>query len=636
MTFGVALPTFPVMESDAQPQTESLKGAEYIASQVKLLPATPGVYRMYDAEGNVLYVGKAKALKKRVSAYTKLQGHARRIQRVIAATVRMEFIHTETETEALLLESNLIKKLKPRYNILLRDDKSFLNILIRKDHPAPQILKHRGPRRTRGEYFGPFASGLAVNRTLDTLQKAFRLRNCTDSMYESRTRPCMQYQIKRCAAPCTGEIHMEDYLELVREASDFLHGRSKALNEELNAKMREAAEVQDYELAADYRDRIRAMAAVTAHQDVNVVHMDNADVAAVVQEGGASCVRVFFFRHGQNWGEQAFFPRHDAESTPEEVLEAFLGQFYENKQPPGLVLVNVDLPQTDLLAEALSVRAGRNVKLVKPKQGEKARLIARAELNAREALTRRLAMTASRYKQLQGVQALFELPDIPDRIETYDNSHVSGTNAVGGMVVAGREGFEKNKYRKFNIKDESLTPGDDFGMMREVLTRRFARLAKEIEAGRADVPDLVLIDGGQGQLKEALRVIGDAGLKGRFVVAGIAKGQDRDAGREQFFLPGRQPFRLPPNDPTLFFLQQLRDEAHRYAIGVHRKRRAGDMKKSPLDGIPGVGPKRKKALLAHFGSGKAVTGASLRDLQSVEGLSSQMAQTIYDWFHERD
>ncbi|PHR62028.1 MAG: excinuclease ABC subunit C [Robiginitomaculum sp.] len=610
-------------------------GTDLIKDHVRQLPATPGVYRMLDSAGNLLYVGKAKALRKRVNAYTKLTGHPRRIQRVISATAAMEFILTETETEALLLESNLIKRLKPRYNILLRDDKSFLHILIRTDHSAPQILKHRGRRKKQGEYFGPFASAASVHRTLDTLQKAFLLRNCTDAMFESRTRPCMQFQIKRCAGPCTGEILPEDYNELVDQASQFLRGKSSTLNEQLNSQMSQAAEMQDYERAGDLRDRIRALATITANQMVNPSHVSEADIIAVEMQGGASCVRVFFFRAGQNWGERAFFPRHDTEATAEEVLEAFLGQFYENKTPPGLILINVDVPGNALLSEALSVRAGRNVRIVRPKQGEKAKLVQNACTNAKNALQRHLAASASRTRQLKGVQEIFGLAHMPNRIETYDNSHISGSHAIGGMIVAGPEGFEKSKYRKFNIKNKDINPGDDFGMMQEVLTRRFARLAKEIEAGEADIPDLVLIDGGAGQLSAALKVVEALGLKGQIKLVGIAKGRDRDAGREQFFVPGKKPFRLPHNDTVLYYLQQLRDEAHRYAIGVHRRKRAGALIRSLLDDVPGVGPTRKKAILAHFGSAKQAAGASLADLEAVKGLSGQMARTIYDWFHEQ-
>jgi excinuclease ABC subunit C len=621
------------MESSAE--TPAKTGTDLIKDHVRQLPATPGVYRMLDSDGNLLYVGKAKELSKRVNAYTKLKGHPRRIQRVISATASMEFILTETETEALLLESNLIKRLKPRYNILLRDDKSFLHILIRKDHASPQILKHRGRRKKQGEYFGPFASAVAVHRTLDTLQKAFLLRNCTDAMFESRTRPCMQFQIKRCAGPCTDEILPEDYAELVGQATDFLRGKSSDLNEKLNREMTLAAQHHDYELAADLRDRIRALATITANQNINPLHVTDADVIAIEMSGGVSCVRVFFFRAGQNWGERAFFPRHDKDAEAPDILEAFLGQFYENKTPPGLILINVDVAGNALLAEALSVRAGRNVKIVRPKQGEKAKLIENARTNAKNALDRHLAASASRARQLKGMQEIFGLDQLPTRIETYDNSHISGTHAVGGMIVAGPEGFEKAKYRKFNIKSTDITPGDDFGMMQEVLTRRFARLAKEIEAGDAEIPDLVLIDGGAGQLSAALRVVNELDLKNKIKLVGIAKGQDRDAGREQFFIPGKKPFRLPHNDPVLYYLQQLRDEAHRYAIGVHRRKRAGAMVKSPLDGIPGVGPLRKKALLAHFGSAKQASGASLADLEKVQGLSKQMARTIYDWFHEQ-
>ncbi len=609
-------------------------GAEIIAHYVTQLPASPGVYRMLDRDQNLLYVGKAKALKKRVNAYSKLSGHSRRIQRVISATATMEFILTETETEALLLESNLIKRLKPRYNILLRDDKSFLHILIRKDHKAPQILKHRGARKQRGEYFGPFASAAAVHRTLDTLQKAFLLRNCSDSTFASRTRPCMQYQIKRCAGPCTDEVLPEDYAALVQQASDFLRGKSTDLNEQLNREMNAAAEIQEYERASDLRDRIRALATITANQTINPAHVSEADVIAICLQGGQSCVRVFFYRAGQNWGERAYFPRHDKDASAPEILSAFLGQFYENKTPPALILLNEEIEQNALLVEALSLRAGRNVRILRPKRGEKTQLVQNAYTNAQNALQRHLAANLSRKRQLAGVQEIFGLPHLPNRIETYDNSHISGTHAIGAMVVAGPDGFEKAKYRKFNIQSKDISPGDDFGMMQEVLTRRFARLAKQIKAGNADIPDLVLIDGGAGQLSAALRVVKELGLKDTIKLVGIAKGRDRDAGREQFFVPGKKPFRLPHNDPTLYYLQQLRDEAHRYAIGIHRQKRAKAHLKSPLDGVPGIGPIRKKSLLAHFGSAKLVAGASLADLKAVKGLSSEMAKTIYHWFHE--
>ncbi|MBL1430423.1 MAG: excinuclease ABC subunit UvrC [Robiginitomaculum sp.] len=610
-------------------------GTELIKDHVRQLPATPGVYRMSDANGNLLYVGKAKSLKKRVNSYTKIVGHPRRIQRVINATTSMEFILTETETEALLLESNLIKRLKPRYNILLRDDKSFLHILIRKNHSSPQILKTRGRRKKAGEYFGPFASAAAVHRTLDTMQKAFLLRNCTDATFANRTRPCIQFQMRRCSAPCTNEIFPEDYNLLVKQATDFLRGNSSDLNEKLNREMQEAASHHDYELAGDLRDRIRALASITANQMVNPAHITNADIIAIEMISGVSCVRVFFFRGGQNWGEKAFFPRHDKDTSPEEILEAFLGQFYENKTPPGLILLNKQIAGNALLTEALSLRAGRNVKITVPSRGEKAKLVENARINAANALQRHLAATTSRKNQLTGVQKLFGLLTIPSRIETYDNSHVSGQHAVGGMVVFGSEGFEKNKYRKFNIKNTDMNAGDDYAMMREVLSRRFSRLAKEIEQEIAEIPDLVLIDGGAGHLSTTMQVLKELGLESQVKIVAIAKGRDRDAGREQFFLPGKKPFRLAHNDYVLYFLQQLRDEAHRYAIGVHRAKRKSATIKSPFDEIPGIGPIRKKSLLAHFGSAKQASGASLADLEAVKGLSKQTARTVYNWFHEQ-
>ncbi len=612
-----------------------LVGAALIADHVSRLPGKPGVYRMMDEHGAVLYVGKAKSLKNRVANYTRIERQPNRIARMIIATRSMEFIITDTETEALLLEANLIKRLKPRYNILLRDDKSFPYIVMRRDHEAPQVLKHRGARSIKGDYYGPFASAQAVNRTLDTLQKAFLLRTCTDPVYEGRTRPCMLHQIKRCAAPCTGEILPEDYAELVAQAKAFLSGKSNELSDDLNTQMQRAAQVQDFERAAEVRDRIRALAAVTAHQGVNPGSTQDADVAALHMDGGASCVRVFFYRAGQNWGERAFFPRHDKSVSAGEVLGAFLAQFYENKRPPGSLIISHDLPEQDLLGEALSIRAGRHVHIIRPQRGEKLDLLRQALNNARDALGRRLAESSSRTAQLAGVAKVFDLAEPPRRIEVYDNSHISGTYAVGAMIVAGPEGMEKNQYRIFNIKSEELTPGDDFGMMREVLTRRFSRLVKEKQKGTAQVPDLVLVDGGAGQLKEAVQVMAELGIsQDEVAVAGIAKGVERDAGREQFFIPGRKPFRLEHRDPVLYYLQRLRDEAHRYAIGAHRRRRAKGAQANPLDAIPGVGPLRKKALLARFGSAKAVGSASLSDLVAAEGVSSQMAKTIYDYFHD--
>ncbi len=612
-----------------------LTGAALIADHVRRLPAKPGVYRMMDAHGGVLYVGKAKSLKVRVKNYTRIDNQPNRIARMITATRSMEFIVTDTETEALLLEANLIKRLKPRYNILLRDDKSFPYIVLRRDHEAPQVLKHRGARSLKGDYYGPFASASAVNRTLDTLQKAFLLRTCSDPVYEGRSRPCMLHQIKRCSAPCTGEILPEDYAELVAQAKAFLSGKSNQLGDALNVQMQQAAAVQDYERAAEVRDRIRALAAVTAHQGVNPGSTEDADVVALHMDGGASCVRVFFYRAGQNWGERAFFPRHDKSAEAGEVLGAFLAQFYENKRPPKTLIISHDLPEQELLGEALAVRAGRHVQIIRPQRGEKLDLLRQALNNARDALGRRLAESTSRTAQLAGVAKVFDLEHPPQRIEVYDNSHISGTHAVGAMIVAGPEGLEKNQYRIFNIKSEELTPGDDFAMMREVLTRRFSRLLKEKQKGTALVPDLVLVDGGAGQLKEAVQVMADLGIsQDEIKVAGIAKGVERDAGREQFFIPGRAPFRLEHRDPVLYYLQRLRDEAHRYAIGAHRRRRAKGARKNPLDAIPGVGPLRKKALLARFGSAKAVGNATLGDLASADGVSRQMAKTIYDFFHD--
>jgi excinuclease ABC subunit C len=621
--------------SSSQPPSPPLLGAALIADHVSRLPAKPGVYRMMDAHGAVLYVGKAKSLKHRVSNYTRIEKQPNRIARMIVATTAMEFILTDTETEALLLEANLIKRLKPRYNILLRDDKSFPYIVLRRDHDAPQVLKHRGARSLKGDYYGPFASAQAVNRTLDTLQKAFLLRTCSDPVYEGRTRPCMLHQIKRCAAPCTGAIHPEDYGELVAQAKAFLQGKSNELGEALNAQMQAAAQVQDFERAAEIRDRIRALAAVTAHQGVNPGSTKDADVIALHMDGGASCVRVFFYRAGQNWGERAFFPRHDKSAEAGAILGAFLAQFYENKRPPQTLVISHDVPEQDLLCEALGVRAGRHVQIIRPRRGEKLDLLRQALDNARDALGRRLAESSSRATQLAGIAKVFGLDQPPERIEVYDNSHISGTHAVGAMIVAGPDGYEKNQYRIFNIRSDDLAPGDDFAMMREVLTRRFSRLRKEMGKGTAIVPDLVLVDGGAGQLKEAVQVMTELGIDASHVrVAGIAKGVERDAGREQFFLPGQKPFRLEQRDPVLYYLQRLRDEAHRYAIGAHRRRRAKGARQNPLDAIPGVGPLRKKALLARFGSAKAVSNAKLGDLASTTGVSKQMAKAIFDYFHD--
>jgi excinuclease ABC subunit C len=634
-------------------------GPSVIAEAVKRAPNGPGVYRMFDRKGDVLYVGKARSLKKRVTSYTRIGGQTNRIARMIAETASMEFVSTGTETEALLLEANLIKRLRPRYNVLLRDDKSFPYILITRDHDAPQIVKHRGARNKKGDYFGPFASAGAVGRTINALQRAFLLRSCSDSVYESRTRPCLLFQIKRCAAPCTGEISVQDYAVLVKEAEDFLSGKSRAVREDLARQMEDAAEKLEFETAAVYRDRLSALSHVQSHQGINPHTVDEADVFAVHQEGGQTCIQVFFFRTGQNWGNRAYFPRADKSLEAAEVLGAFIAQFYDDKPVPRLILLSDEVEEMALLSEALTLNAGHKVEVAVPKRGEKRELVEHALSNAKEALGRRLAESASQARLLAGVAEAFGLDEPPRRVEVYDNSHIMGASAVGGMIVAGPEGFEKGQYRKFNIKDTDLTPGDDYGMMREVLRRRFTRLLKE--SGREPIaegeepteasagspveqeetgtdsdspwPGLVLIDGGPGQLSAAQTVMAELGLEDVPLVA-IAKGLDRDAGREEFHIPGRKPFRLPPRDPVLYFVQRLRDEAHRFAIGSHRARRKKAMAANPLDEIAGIGPGRKRALLNHFGSAKAVSRAGLTDLEAAPGISAQMAKTVYDFFHE--
>lgn len=585
---------------------------------------------MFDEDGAVLYVGKARNLKNRVSNYANGRGHSNRIALMIALTRSMEFVVTQTETEALLLEANLIKRLKPRFNILLRDDKSFPYILIRRDHAAPQLLKHRGARKVRGDYFGPFASVGAVNHTLNTLQKAFMLRTCTDSVYEGRTRPCMLYQIKRCAGPCVDLVTPQAYDELVSQATDFLRGKSNALREDLQNRMQTASDELDFELAARLRDRIRAIAAVTTDQGINPDGIEEADVIAVAQDGGKSCVQVFFFRAGQNWGNQSFFPRHDSEAEPADVLAAFLAQFYDDRPAPGTILLSHTVEERELISEALSLRAERKVNLLVPQRGEKKKLVDQTAHNAREALARRLAESATQTQLLQGVQRVFKLEEEPTRIEVYDNSHIQGTNALGAMIVAGPEGFEKNHYRRFNMKGDDAATNDDFAMMAAMMRRRFSRLLKEREEG-APVPSLVLIDGGKGQLSSVLKVMEELGVTD-IPIAAIAKGPERDAGREAFYLPDEAPFKMPMKDPVLYYLQRLRDEAHRFAIGGHRAKRKKAMSDNPLDDVPGIGPSRKKALLAHFGSAKAVRNAALADLEAVDGVSKAMAKRIHDWF----
>ncbi|MEO0624027.1 MAG: excinuclease ABC subunit UvrC [Pseudomonadota bacterium] len=619
-------------QSDMSQTAGAPCGPEVIRKALASLDDKPGVYRMLGVDGAVLYVGKARSLKKRVASYVKLGGHTNRIARMILGTAAMEFITTETETEALLLEANLIKQLKPRYNVLLRDDKSFPHILIEAgDHPL--MRKHRGARREKGRFFGPFASAGAVNRTLNQMQKAFLLRTCSDSVFESRTRPCLLYQIKRCSAPCTGEISREDYAALVEDAYRFLEGRSSRVQTELAERMAEASAAMEFERAAIYRDRIRAMTQIQGHQGVNPQKTAEADVVALHRDGGQACVQVFFFRNHQNWGNRAYYPRVSAEDTDETILGAFLGQFYAEKLPPRMVLLSHALPEAGLLAEALSTVAGRRVVVAVPQRGEKRELVAHAGQNAREALARKLAESASQAKLLAGLAEAFGLEAPPQRIEVYDNSHIQGTNAVGGMIVAGPEGFEKGQYRKFNIKDTELTPGDDFGMMREVLTRRFSRLVKEDPDREGALwPDLVLIDGGPGQVSAATGVLAELGIED-VALFGVAKGVDRDAGKEEFHAPGRAPFALPFRSPSLYFVQRLRDEAHRFAIGAHRAKRAKAVGATPLDEIAGIGPARKRALLARFGSAKAVARAGIADLKAVEGISAAMAEAIHAHFH---
>jgi excinuclease ABC subunit C len=610
-------------------------GAPVIGRYAKTAPAGPGVYRMIDGAGEVLYVGKARHLKKRVQSYARGAGHNNRIARMIADTASMEFVTTATEIEALLLEANLIKRLKPRFNVVLRDDKSFPFILIARDHRVPQILKHRGARNRKGDYFGPFASAGAVGRTINTLQRAFLLRSCSDAYFETRVRPCLLFQIKRCSAPCTGEISVEDYGRLVDEALAFLTGESNEVKHRLHALMDEASLRQDYERAASFRDRLTALAHIQSRQGINPQTVKEADVFAAHQEAGQTCIQVFFFRTGNNWGNRAYFPRADMSLSVEEVLESFIAQFYDDKPPPKLVLLSHDIPTRRLLAEALSLRAGRKIDVSKPARGERRDLVEHALINAREALARRLAESSSQAAIFTQLAELLDLDEAPERIEVYDNSHISGTNPVGAMIVAGPEGFIKGQYRKFNMRNEDLAPGDDYAMMREMLTRRFSKLAKEKDEPNGwAAPDLVLIDGGPGQLGAAYAVLDELGLSD-IKVAAIAKGPDRNAGRERIHLRGREPLLLEPRDPVLYCIQKLRDEAHRFAIGAHRAKRKKAITASPLDEVPGIGPARKRALLQHFGSAKAVSRAGIADLEAVGGISAQMAKTIYDHFHER-
>ena len=635
-------------------------GHAAILREGKNAPPSPGVYRMIDADGEVLYVGKAKNIKKRVIAYARPTGHDSRIARMIAATSRLEFVSTRTETEALLLEANLIKRLRPRFNVLLRDDKSFPYILITSDHAAPQIIKHRGARNRPGDFYGPFASVWAVNRTITALQRAFLIRSCSDPVYDSRTRPCLLHQIKRCSAPCTGEIDLVAYGNLVRQAREFLSGKSQAVQQQLAAEMEKASAALDFERAAIYRDRLAALSAIQAQQGINPQGVEEADVFAIHQAGGFNCVQVFFFRTGQNWGNRAYFPRADRSLSATDVLSSFIAQFYDDKPCPRCVFVSKDFTERELLGEALSTKSGRRIDVVAPKRGEKKDLVDHALANAREALGRKLAETSSQQKLLQALADIFKLPRAPRRIEVFDNSHIQGSNAVGAMIVAGPEGFRKNQYRKFNIRSADLAPGDDYGMMREVLRRRFKRLQDEHPRCKSDNggglagavqrlaegaqalftddaapwPDLVLIDGGQGQLTVARDTLAGLGVADMPLIA-VAKGLDRDAGRETFFVSGREPFRLPPRDPLLYFIERLRDEAHRFAIASHRTRRKRDIREAGLQEIPGIGPTRKRALLHHFGTLKAIERAALADLAQVPGISADTARKIYDFFHER-
>jgi len=608
-------------------------GALVIGRYAKTAPAGPGVYRMIDPAGEVLYVGKARHLKKRVQSYARGQGHNNRIARMVADTAAMEFVTTATEIEALLLEANLIKRLKPRFNVVLRDDKSFPFILIARDHAVPQILKHRVASRRKGDYFGPFASAGAVGRTINTLQRAFLLRSCSDAYFESRLRPCLLYQIKRCSAPCTGEISMEDYGRLVDEALAFLTGESDEVKRRLHALMDEASLKLDYERAASFRDRLTALSHIQSRQGINPHSVKEGDVFAAHQEAGQTCIQVFIFRTGNNWGNRAYFPRADKSLSVEEVLESFVAQFYDDKPPPKLVLLSHEIGGRKLLAEALSLRAGRKIEVGRPVRGERRDLVEHALVNAREALARRLADSTSQATIFSSLAELLDLDEAPERIEVYDNSHISGTNPVGAMIVAGPEGFIRAQYRKFNMRNEDLAPGDDYAMMREMLTRRFSRLAKEKgEVNGWAAPDLVLIDGGPGQLGAAYEVLDELGLS-EIKIAAVAKGPDRNAGRERIYLKGKGPLLLEPRDPVLYCIQKLRDEAHRFAIGAHRAKRKKAITASPLDEVPGIGPARKRALLQHFGSAKAVSRAGIADLQAVGGISAQMAKTIYDHFH---
>ncbi len=624
--------TYAVRGADT-PDLEA--GVAAIREVLRTLPRRPGVYRMQDARGDVLYVGKARVLKNRVTSYTQVAKLPKRLQRMVSQTRSLTIVTTRTEAEALLLEAQLIKRFRPAYNVLLRDDKSFPFILLREDHPFPRVQKHRGARRAKGQYFGPFASAGSVTRTLNALQKLFLLRSCSDSFFETRSRPCLLYQIRRCSAPCVGRISESDYAELVKDAKAFLAGRSTGVQERLGRPMAEAAEKQDYELAAVYRDRLRALTYIQGSQTVHSEGLGDADVFALACKAGAMCIQAFFIRGGQNWGHRAFFPAHTADIPEAEVLSAFLMQFYEEVPPPRRILLDRAIGDRELLEEALCERRGGKVAIEQPKRGSRAKLVEQARRNAEEALERRRAETASQTKVLRELTDTFELAELPKRIEVYDNSHIMGTNATGAMIVAGPEGFRKNNYRKFNIKRPETRPGDDFAMMREVLERRFARLEREDpERSSGNWPDLLLIDGGKGQLSAVCDVMEDMGVHDVPIVA-VSKGPDRNAGRETFHLPGGRELTLPPNSALLFYLQRLRDEAHRFAIGTHRQKRSKNFTTSTLDEVPGIGPSRKRALLMHFGTARAVKGAALEDLERAPGISKAIARQVYDHFHPR-
>ena len=617
-------------------QSSDIKtGHDVIQAYLRTLDGSPGVYRMLDSESRVLYVGKARSLKNRVSNYARPSGHSARIATMISHTASMMFLTTNTETEALLLEQNLIKQLKPKYNVLLRDDKSFPNILISGDHDFPRIEKHRGAKKKKGNYFGPFASAGAVNRTLNTLQRAFLLRNCSDSEYESRTRPCLQHQIKRCAAPCVGKIAQEDYKQLVKDAERFLTGKSTEMQSTLAARMNQASEDMEFEKAAALRDRIKALTQVQTAQGINPRGVTEADVIALHRDGGQACVQVFFIRANQNWGNRDYYPRVSGDEDATEVMQAFIGQFYGDREPPRMLLLSHGLDDEDLVTQALSEKAGRKVEILVPQRGEKAELVSGAARNARESLGRKMSEAATQGRLLRGLQEAFDLPQVPQRVEVYDNSHIQGAFAVGAMIVAGPEGFDKNQYRKFNIKGDDLTPGDDFGMMKEVLTRRFKRLLKEDPDRELGTwPGLLLIDGGAGQVSAVREIMNELGV-GDVPMVGVAKGLDRDQGKEEFHRTGKRVMALQRNDPVLYFVQRMRDEAHRFAIGTHRAKRSKAIGATPLDDVPGVGATRKRALLQHFGSAKAVGRAALADLKAVDGISANMAETIYGYFNEK-